>query len=166
MQWGEKTPVGAQTCTLCNIELPIDQFEQYPSGTWRKTCEPCRMQHKQRKRHMVMQQSHEAYLRNLHTKLKSTRKKTHPWNLVPEDLIEIWDKQKGRCAVSGVALTHHLDGSGAKEFNASIDRINNDQGYSRDNVRLVAYRINIMRHTLSLDMFWWWVKTIHDHSCE
>jgi len=158
--------VDSQTCTLCNTELLLDQFEQYPSGKWRKQCEPCRMQHKQRKRHMVMQQSHEAYLRNLHTKLKSTRKKTHPWNLVPEDLIEIWDKQKGRCAVSGVALTHHLDGSGAKEFNASIDRINNDQGYSRDNVRLVAYRINIMRHTLSLDMFWWWVKTIHDHSCE
>ena len=66
----------------------------------------------------------------------------------------------------GVALTHHLDGSGAKEFNASIDHANNDQGYSRDNVRLVAYRINIMRHTLSTDMFWWWVKTIHDHSCE
>lgn len=129
-------------------------------------CEPCRMQHKQRKRHMVMQQSHEAYIRNLHAKLKSSRQKTHTWSLVPEDLIEIWGEQKGRCAVSGIALTHHLDGSGIKEFNASIDRINNDQGYSRDNVRLVAYRINIMRHTLSTDMFWWWIKTIHDHSCE
>ena len=153
-------------CTLCKKELPRDQVEQYPSGSCRSQCEPCRMQHKQRKRHMVMQQSHEAYLKNLYSKLKSTRKKTHPWSLVPDDLINIWVKQAGKCAVSGVALTHHLDGSGVKEFNASIDRINNEQGYSRDNVRLVAYRINIMRHTLSTDMFWWWVKTVHDHSCE
>ena len=155
-----------QVCTLCNKELPVSEFEQYPSGKRRMQCEPCRSHHRQRKRQMVMQQSHEAYLRNLHAKLKSTRRKTHTWGLVPEDLIEIWDEQKGRCAVSGIALTHHLDGSGTKEFNASIDRINNDQDYSRDNVRLVAYRINIMRHTLSTDMFWWWIKTIHDHSCE
>ena len=153
-------------CTLCKKELPLDQFEQYPSGSCRRQCEPCRMQHKQRKRHMVMQQSHEAYLKNLYSKLKSTRKKTHPWSLVPDDLINIWVKQAGKCAVSGVALTHHRDGSGVTEFNASIDRINNEQGYSRDNVRLVAYRINIMRHTLSTDMFWWWIKTVHDHSCE
>ena len=153
-------------CTLCKIELPLDQFEQYPSGQRRMQCEPCRIKHKQRKRYMIMQQSHEAYLRNLYTKAKSSRKKTHPWDLVPEDLIEMWVKQNGKCLVSGVHLTHHLDGSGAKEFNASIDRINNDQGYQRDNVRLVAYRINIMRHTLSTDMFWWWVKTVHDHSCD
>jgi len=113
-----------------------------------------------------MQQSHEAYLRNLFTKLRSSRRKTHAWDLTAEELLELWDKQNGKCAVSGVALTHHLDGSGTKEFNASIDRLNNDEGYSRDNVRLVAYRINIMRHTLSTDMFWWWVKTVHDYSCD
>jgi len=115
---------------------------------------------------MIMDGSHEAYLRNLISKLKHSRQKTHEWSLSPKDLFELWDEQNGRCAVSGVTLTHHLDGSGTKEFNASIDRINNDEGYSKVNVRLVAYRINIMRHTLSTDMFWWWVKTIHDYACE
>ena len=110
--------------------------------------------------------SYETYLRNLHSKLKHSRQKTHEWNLTPEELVEIWVEQGGRCALSGVALTHHLDGSGTNEFNASIDRINNEEGYSKINVRLVAYRINIMRHTLSTDMFWWWVKTVHDHSCD
>jgi hypothetical protein len=33
-------------------------------------------------------------------------------------------------------------------------------------VQLVAYRVNIMRHTLSMDMFWWWVKNIHDVSID
>lgn len=63
-------------------------------------------------------------------------------------------------------MTHHIDGNGHKEFNASIDRINVDRGYTPQNVQLVAYRINIMRHTLSMDMFWWWVKNIHDVSID
>lgn len=163
--WGEQ-PVDSQECILCKTELPIDQFEQYPSGKRRKNCSPCRMKHRSRRRHKVMGESHEAYLRNLHAKLKHTRKKTHPWTLDPEDLLRLWELQKGRCAVSGIALTHHLDGTGTKDFNASIDRINNDKGYSSDNVRLVAYRINIMRHTLSTDMFWWWIKTVHDYTCD
>jgi len=78
----------------------------------------------------------------------------------------LWYKQEGRCALSGVHLTHHVDGRGVKEFNASVDRINNDVHYEPQNVQLVAYRINIMRHTLSEDMFWWWVKTIHDNFYE
>ncbi|MAK71188.1 MAG: hypothetical protein CMF19_03955 [Idiomarinaceae bacterium] len=158
--------VNTQHCTACKADVPLEQFEQYPSGKRRKICEPCRMKHKSRRRHMVMDGSPEAYLRQLVSKLKHTRKKTHDWMLTPEEVFELWDEQNGRCAVSGVTLTHHLDGSGAKEFNASIDRINNEEGYSKINVRLVAYRINIMRHTLSTDMFWWWVKTVHDYSCE
>ena len=63
-------------------------------------------------------------------------------------------------------MTHHVDGRGAKEFNASIDRVNPDKGYTPQNIQLVAYRVNIMRHTLSMDMFWWWVKNIHDASID
>jgi hypothetical protein len=63
-------------------------------------------------------------------------------------------------------MTHHIDGTGHKEFNASIDRVSPEAGYTPENVQLVAYRINIMRHTLSIDMFWWWVKNIHDMSID
>ena len=158
--------MGLRICTTCKEKLPDTKFEQYPTGTWRKKCTPCRMLQKNRKRYENMGGSHEAYLRNLFAKLRSTRRNTHSFSLTAEEVLQQWDLQDGKCAVSGVALTHHLDGSGKKEFNASIDRINNDEGYSRENVRLVAYRINIMRHTLSTDMFWWWVKTIHDYACD
>ena len=155
-----------RVCTTCKEPLPDSKFEQYPSGTWRKKCTPCRMLQKNRRRYEVMSASHESYLRNLLSKLKSTRSKTHSFTLTAPQILSLWEEQDGKCAVSGVALTHHLDGTGTKEFNASIDRINNDEGYSRQNVRLVAYRINIMRHTLSTDMFWWWVKTCHDFACD
>ena len=83
-----------------------------------------------------------------------------------DDLVNLWLAQEGRCVVSGVFLTHHKDGSGTKDFNASIDRISNERGYSPENVRLVCYRVNMMRNVLPEDMFYWLVKTIHDFSCD
>ena len=73
---------------------------------------------------------YDQYLRRLCSKLKYSRKETHEWCLEPEDLIDIWEAQAGKCAISGVNMTHHIDGGGHKEFNASIDRINSDQGYT------------------------------------
>ena len=115
--------------------------------------------------------SYENYLRNLYSKSKSSVKQGKradhvEFDIQPEDLVALWAKQDGRCAISGVYLTHHVDGSGKKEYNASIDRVRGDEGYTIHNVQLVAYRINIMKHTLSEDMFYWWIKTINDFSCD
>jgi hypothetical protein len=72
----------------------------------------------------------------------------------------------GKCALSGVLMTHQRDGTYGdkkpKEFNASIDRINPQGPYVRENVQLVSARINTMKHTLSEDMFIWWVKNIYE----
>jgi len=115
--------------------------------------------------------SYENYLRHLYSNSKSNvkcgKRGDHvEWDIEPEDITALWDKQQGKCAVSGVFLTHHKDGSGRKDYNASIDRISCERGYTPQNVQLVAYRINIMKHTLSEDMFYWWIKTINDFSCD
>ena len=85
------------------------------------------------------------------------------FKLEKEDLAAIWEEQNGRCALSGVVLTHHKDGSGRKDFNASIDRIVPYDPYIKDNVQLVAYRVNLMKHELTEDLFYWWIRTILDH---
>ena len=151
-----------KTCKNCKRDLPEDQFEKFNKGGERAICNAC----KASARNKTYSASYEHYLRRLCSKLKYSRKETHDWQLTPEDLIELWEQQSGKCALSGVNMTHHVDGSGHKEFNASIDRINTDSGYCPQNIQLVAYRINIMRHTLPLDMFWWWVKNIHECSID
>ena len=78
-------------------------------------------------------------------------------------LEELWRNQEGRCALSGVIMTHHRDGSGRKDFNASIDRINGAIGYVQTNVQLTCLRANLMRSTLSGTEFNWWIRTISDH---
>jgi len=133
----------------------------------RTECSPCRQQTKEK----ATSATYQMYLKGLHIGAKSkvaNKKRTQDleFTIEREDLNDLWVRQEGRCAISGVFLTHHRDGSGVKEYNASIDRISSIKGYTPDNIQLVTYRINLMKHTLPGDMFYWWIKTIHDFSCD
>ena len=154
--------LGTRRCESCHRDVDESEFEKFKKGGVRSHCNTCKATN--RNRHSSS--SYQKYLARLYSKLKYSRKETHEWTLEVDDLVAAWERQGGKCALSGVNLTHHHDGNGHKEFNASIDRINEELGYTPDNIQLVAYRINIMRHTLSIDMFWWWVKNIHDSSID
>lgn len=57
--------------------------------------------------------------------------------------VEIWKKQEGRCALSGVMMTW---GKGAfYPTSISLDRIDSTKGYTVDNVRLLCYAVNAMK---------------------
>lgn len=149
-----------KTCTGCDKELASNSFPDERGFV----CRAC----KQLRHQKIASSSYEQYLKSLYKANKHARSKRQNmvYEIKVQDLIDIWQKQQGRCAISGVFLTHHKDGSGSKDFNASIDRISNHQGYVRLNVQLVALRVNYIKHTLEEDMFYWWVKTIHDFSCD
>lgn len=153
-----------KVCSLCGKALDKSKF---PAKRASNVCITCKSQQQESR----ISKSYENFLRNLHSQSKSgnthgTRSRDLLWDITSEDLTKMWEKQGGKCALSGVYLTHHKDGSGAKEYNASIDRISGEKGYTVQNTQLVCYRINIMKHTLSEDLFYWWVKTINDFSCD
>jgi hypothetical protein len=149
-------------CISCGIEKNAKEF---PSA--RNMCKACKSHNKS----VAASANYETYLSQLFINSRSKASGTQrdhirEFTITKKDVIDLWGAQKGRCAISGVYLTHHKDGTGTKEFNASLDRITNTKGYTKNNVHLVCYRVNIMKHTLSEDMFYWWVKTIHDFSCD
>jgi hypothetical protein len=61
-----------------------------------------------------------------------------------EFMKELYDKQSGRCAVTGVILTSSA--ANTKTYSdphtISVDRIDNNKGYTKTNVRLVTYMYN------------------------
>jgi len=142
----------------------LSQFETFKEGQVRGVCQQCVTLQKAKKTSATP----ESYLQVLNTQLKSQRlKQGIQYDLTKEDVVDLWETQNGKCALSGVLMTHQRDGTYGdrkkKEFNASIDRINPNGPYVRQNVQLVANRINTMKHTLSQDMFMWWIKNIHEH---
>lgn len=79
-----------------------------------------------------------------------------------EFLFNIWKEQDGKCAISGIPF----DLRRPEEFNwtrydaPSLDRIDSDRGYEKDNVRLVCYQINAALQDYGLEHFLMLCKTI------
>lgn len=65
-----------------------------------------------------------------------------------EYLVELYNTQKGCCAVTGKVLDI-VKGSGQQYRGMSLDRINNDEGYIKGNVRWVCNIVNTMKNTLT-----------------
>jgi hypothetical protein len=150
-------------CTSCNKVKLLSQFETFKEGQVRGICQQCVTLQRARKTSATP----ESYLRVLNVQLKSQRlKQDIEYGITTEDVIDMWEMQGGKCALSGMLMTHQRDGTYGdrkkKEFNASIDRINPQGPYVRENVQLVAARVNTMKHTLGEDMFMWWVKNIYE----
>ena len=54
------------------------------------------------------------------------------------DLQEKWEQQRGLCALSGLPISIKVD--------ASIDRIDSQKGYTRDNIQWVHNDVNLMKN--------------------
>lgn len=80
-------------------------------------------------------------------KVLNTRRKEVDVDL--QYLKELWESQKGRCAFSGQELELRTHSNKQKASSASLDRINNDKGYTQGNVRFVSVMFNMARNTFS-----------------
>ena len=74
----------------------------------------------------------------------------------------LWDKQNGRCALSGAFMTWHKGGE-KRNTNVSIDRIDPNIEYVLPNIQLVCWRVNLIKHTMTEDELYWWCKNIVTH---
>ena len=56
----------------------------------------------------------------------------------------MYAKQRGRCALTGFELTA-IRGKGRVQTNVSLDRLDNDIGYKKNNVQLTCLKANEMK---------------------
>ena len=70
--------------------------------------------------------------------MKGAKARGYSWELEPEDVISMWEAQKGLCALSGLPMEKN-----PKTW--SIDRIDSFGGYTRGNTHLVLSKINMMK---------------------
>jgi hypothetical protein len=76
-------------------------------------------------------------------------------NITLEDLKDCWDKQHGKCAYTNTLLilpthkNHKLEVPNWRV--ASVDRIDSNLGYIKDNIQFVSRTINYAKHTMKHD---------------
>lgn len=78
------------------------------------------------------------------------------WEVTPEDLWSKWIEQEGKCAYTGWSLTHGVD--------ASLDRKDNNVGYTLDNVQWVHRDVNRLKSDWSHVRFLELVRGIAEFS--
>lgn len=77
--------------------------------------------------------------------------------VTPEELVKKYEDQQGMCALSGVAMTHS---STEEEFSISLDRIDNLEGYTNENVHLTCAVANRMKGVMTTEKFVWWCRMV------
>ena len=150
-----------KTCVTCGSTKPEERFELTHSKKRRRIniCRRCRSAGKRKS----ISSSPYSYLSHLYSHISHKRRDTHGFTIEREDLYAIYERQDGLCAITGIAMTHIKDGKGKRKgtmANISIDRIDNDQEYDAENIQLVCFAVNIMKHTHSMKEFLRWCKLI------
>lgn len=80
---------------------------------------------------------------------KRARNRRHECDIDAAYLKEVWEKQEGRCAWTGLPLVLPLSNYSHDKSNpnlvASLDRIKNDVGYLKGNVQFVVTPLNLAK---------------------
>lgn len=80
------------------------------------------------------------------------------------DLVALWERQRGRCALTGVRMshTHSLAVSDRFDRNVSLDRVDSRGPYAPGNLQLVCCAVNRMKSQAPDDAFVWWCRAVAD----
>lgn len=74
------------------------------------------------------------------------------FDLTMEYIWDLYEKQNGKCALSGIPIEFGLEGPHDRK-NVSLDRIDSSLGYIEGNVWWVDKDINLIKADLKLDEF-------------
>ena len=143
-------------CHSCEKYRDIRYFHKDINNSYRKfrskTCTTCT---KKRCHNIYIRKKGEEALNKILSNILSNarfraKKNNLEFNLDIMFLKELFIKQEGKCAISGIELTYII-GSNKINTNISIDKINPNNGYTKDNVQLASVLYNTMKYNLTMD---------------
>jgi hypothetical protein len=77
-------------------------------------------------------------------------------------LLETLQATEYKCAVTGITFDRNSSGrKKANAFRASVDRIDSNKGYTKDNIRWVCWAVNQMKSDRTDEEFKFWVETLY-----
>lgn len=146
-----------QTCTFCGTEFELLESQL----KWRMNTEnnifcskTCAAKHHWG--HGIAGQISDelspfrVLLSKTRTKRLTHEKRNLPYTITIEHLYEVWQKQNGKCAVSGEPMILKQWDKGPRVWNqASVDRIDSSKGYEIGNIRLVCLMANYCKSNFS-----------------
>lgn len=92
-----------------------------------------------------MSEAFYGFLKAVRSSRKRASVKGLPFELSQSDIRALWERCGGKCEITGIPFDFDLlEAKHARRpYAPSLDRINNDLGYSIDNLRVVCVAVNL-----------------------
>lgn len=150
---------GGKTCTKCNLSKPFGDFphHKHTYDNFDSWCKLCRKNYKHE-----INQSLDTHIRKKLRMIKEDRRKLEN-NLDLQFLIDLWNQQNGKCAISGKLMSHKANPRMHNLTNGSLDRIDSKKPYFKNNVQWVCWIVNRMKGENSVEDLLEWCKIILKH---
>lgn len=141
-------------CSICKVDKPPDQF---PKLVGKRLFARCRTCHTTQA--FVVKNSKIGRFRSAYGGIKIRDPQT---NLTPEILVEMWDRQQGRCYYTGTPMSLE-SGRGFKNWNVvSVDKKTPDKGYTVQNCVLCSASTNTAKGNRTEEEFLSFCRTVVD----
>ena len=143
-----------KTCVVCGIPLTAEPGKRKKKTTAEYCGSACW--------HREYRASDEGWAKDCIRKAKKKSSITdRGFNLTAEYLLALLEAQNRCCAITGIEFSFKGDFEGRMDqYRASVDRIDSDKGYTKDNVQLVCAQVNIMKHQSTMKEFFFWASKI------
>jgi hypothetical protein len=156
-------------CFVCGTDDP----EDFLCHNGKKRCDECTDKNPKKYKNLSIEERKEkikassewAKVNPLRVKLLGARNRARSkgidFDLDEEFVIKLYHNQNGKCFYSGLPISIDFN----DEVNIfSIDRIDSNLGYLKDNVCLTNKHINTMKLNLTLEEFFYFIKSIYEFS--
>ena len=159
---------GNLLCYSCKQYKPLDYFAKNIAKWFRaekdSRCKECKRNAylRRKEKNRGSKDLNRLLYERFHGLKDRARKKDIQCNIDLQYLHELWNTQKGLCALSGIPMTYYFD-SGRVPTNVSVDRINSNLGYIKGNLQLVCMAVNQMKSDLTIEQLKYFCKSILEY---
>jgi len=160
--WKSIEDTGRMQCRKCSNDLILDRFhkkKEYIYSTWSNICYDCKnIKRNQNRQDKILNASLVEFIKDIlivDAKCRSDKyNRKHPentreFNITTEYIVELWEKQDGKCAYTRRELQYNK----IKQDRVSMDRIDSSLGYIKGNIALCTWSANNMKQALSISDF-------------
>jgi len=152
---------GVKTCFSCKDSFELSYFFKSKNTSdglhsWCKQCCNKGNQKSRDKLYSTIEGRARVFLQNAR---KSAFARGNAFEIEVADIAEMWEIQKQICAYSGKEMTLKP----AQSNSVSIERIDSNIGYTKENTVLVCWAINRMKSDFHFDEFFELCKSVTEH---
>jgi hypothetical protein len=133
---------GHKFCTKCGIEKPLTEYhkDSRKKSGYYSACKTCKNESTRTQSKTLVGAFRAIYDGCL---ARSLERGQGPSQLTMLNIAQIYERQRGRCAISGIKLTWEPH----SKFKLSPERIRNDETYTMENTTLIICQLNTTDQT-------------------